>query len=221
MSRTRRTEGHHSRATEQNPALSASSGMILSRSGRFVSDIDSARAELRLAYRSASVGQIYSGVVWLASAGAWLAISTEVAVWVLLIGGFLIYPVTVLVTRLLGSSASVPSGNPLREAAVTIPIVGALGIPVAGAAALYEINWFYPAFMVIMGAHYLPFSHLYGMRLFIPVGAGMWFVGLAIALWFPDWSAGGAVLTGLLLIAVGLWASSAHTSEFGSNRPAV
>ena len=36
------------------------------------------------------------------------------------------------------------------------------------AAALYETNWFYPAFMVIIGAHYLPFSHLYGMRLFIP-----------------------------------------------------
>jgi hypothetical protein len=34
--------------------------------------------------------------------------------------------------------------------------------------------------MVVMGAHYLPFSHLYGMWVFIPLGAGMWFAGLAV-----------------------------------------
>jgi hypothetical protein len=33
------------------------------------------------------------------------------------------------------------------------------------------------------GPHYLPFSPLYGMRVFIPLGAGMWLAGLAFGLW--------------------------------------
>ncbi|MEX2623100.1 MAG: hypothetical protein WD651_05205 [Acidimicrobiia bacterium] len=65
----------------------------------------------------------------------------------------------------------------MREASIAIPVVGA--------AALYDINWFYPAFMLVMGAHYLPFSHLYGMRIFVPLGAVMWLVGLSIGLSAP------------------------------------
>lgn len=133
---------------------------------------------------------------------------------VLFVGGFFIYPVTALISRLSGSPGKVASTNPLREASVTIPIVGVLGIPAAGAAALYDINWFFPAFMVIMGAHYLPFSHLYGMPVFIPLGMAMWLAGLALALWAPGSSVMGAWFTGLALVATGVWAWHRHNLEF-------
>lgn len=152
----------------------------------------------------------------MASALAWSMLGTTAGVLVLLVGGVLIYPVTTLVSRLLGSAGSIPPSNPLRMAGFTIPIVGAMGIPVAGAASLYDIDWFYPAFMVIMGAHYLPFSHLYGMRVFLPLGAGMWLAGLAIALWAREASVIGAWLTGLALLSVGVWADGRHRSEFAS-----
>lgn len=133
---------------------------------------------------------------------------------VLLIGGFLIYPVTTLASRLLGNPGSVPPTNPLREASIAIPVVGALCMPVVGAAALYDINWFYPAFMVVMGAHYLPFSHLYGMRIFVPLGAAMWLAGLSIGLWAPGWSAVAALLTGVALVLVGTHAEFDYRKEF-------
>jgi len=176
-----------------------------------------AQAEVRRSYRSASVGQLYSGAVWLASALAWSVLGTTAGVLVLLVGGVFIYPVTALVSRLLGSAGSIPKANPLRMAGLTIPIVGALGIPVAGAAALYDIDWFYPAFMVIMGAHYLPFAHLYGMRVFLSLGAGMWLGGLVISLWVREASVIGAWLTGLALVGVGIWAERRHRSEFASD----
>lgn len=177
-----------------------------------------AQSELRRAYRSTSVGQTYIGLVWLVSATAWTMVGTSAGILVLLVGGFFIYPVTAFGARLLGSPGTVKSNNPLREASVTIPIVGAMGIPVAGAAALYDIDWFYPAFMVVMGAHYLPFSHLYGMRIFIPLGAAMWLIGLALGLWAPGWSLAGAWLTGLSLVAVGVWSARQHSLEFGATR---
>lgn len=179
-----------------------------------MTDLAQAQKELRYSYRSASIGQMYGGTLWLASAFAWILIDTTIGVLVLLIGGFLIYPVAKWGTRLLGNPGSVDATNPLREASVTIPIVGALGIPVAGAAALHDINWFYPAFMVVMGAHYLPFSHLYGMRIFLPLGAGMWLTGLSVGMWAREWSAVGAALTGVALAAVGVKASLDYRREF-------
>jgi hypothetical protein len=69
--------------------------------------------------------------------------------------------------------------------------------------------------MVIMGAHYLPFSHLYGMRIFLALGAGMWGAGLVIGLWFADLAVLGAWVTGLALIAVGTVADHEYRAEFG------
>jgi len=85
---------------------------------------------------------------------------------------------------------------------------------VVGAAAIYDINWFYPAFMVVMGAHYLPFSFLYGMPVFIPLGAFMWLAGLSIGLWAPEWSVVGALLTGAALVWVGARAAIDYRKEF-------
>lgn len=180
-----------------------------------MSELAEAQAEVRNHYRSASVGQIYSGTIWILSAVAWSVLGTTSGVLVLLVGGFFIYPVTVLISRSLGHVASIPADNPLREAGFTIPIVGALGIPVVGVAALHDVDLFYPAFMVIMGAHYLPFSHLYGMRLFLAIGAGMWAAGLVIGLWFPDLAVFGAWATGLALIAAGTIANHEYRAEFG------
>lgn len=89
-------------------------------------ELAAAQSELRYAYRSASVGQLYSGLVWLASAAVWVFVGTAAGVLVLLIGGVFIYPMTVLVSRGLDSPGTIPSTNPLREAGVTIPIAGAL-----------------------------------------------------------------------------------------------
>jgi len=42
-------------------------------------------------------------------------------------------------------------------------------LPVVGAAARCRIEWFYPAFMVMLGAHCLPFVFLCGMRMFFRI----------------------------------------------------
>lgn len=179
-------------------------------------DLAEAQSELRFAYRSASIGQIYSGLVWLVSAAAWTIISTTAGVVALLAGGFLIYPVTTLLSRAFGNPGAVSATNPLREASLTIPAVGVLTIPVAGAAGFVDIGWFYPAFMVVMGAHYLPFSHLYGMPVFMPLGGAMWIMGIAFAFWATEVSVLGAYMTGFALVVVGVWAARLYRVEFAS-----
>jgi hypothetical protein len=70
----------------------------------------------------------------------------------------------------------------------------------AAAATLYRFNWFYPAFMIDLGTHYLPFMFLYGMWQFGPLAAILIGSGLAIGLYKPQvFSLGGWLTVGVLL----------------------
>lgn len=69
-----------------------------------------------------------------------------------------------------------------RQAAFIVPLC----MPLIGAAALYRLDWFYPAFMIVVGAHYLPFSHLYGTWQYEVLGATLIAASLAIGLWYQS-----------------------------------
>jgi len=64
----------------------------------------------------------------------------------------------------------------------------------------YRLNWFYPALMILLGAHYLPFTFLYGMRMFLPLTAILVGSGTLIAMYFAEsfslgaWVGGGTLL---------------------------
>jgi hypothetical protein len=48
----------------------------------------------------------------------------------------------------------------------------------------FHLPRFYPALMILVGAHYLPFVFLYGMRMFAPLSAILVGCGVVIALYF-------------------------------------
>ena len=175
--------------------------------------IADAQRELRSVYISGSVGQIVSGLVWLVSAALTTWSSPLSGILAMLVGGFFIYPITQLVLRAMGGPASVSAGNPMRELAIEVAFVGPLMLPLIGAASLYKTAWFYPAFMIAIGAHYLPFSFLYGMRQFIVLGAIMLTVGLLIGLYAPGASTLGAWFTAGLLLLFGLLHRRIHATQ--------
>lgn len=162
-----------------------------------------AQAEVRRVYLGGSIGQVYVGGVWLCSAAVWWLVAPTPGIVVLLVAGALVYPVTSGVSRILGGSGRIPAANPLRPVGLTVPIVGALGLPAALGATLYREDWFFPAMMIVMGAHYLPFWPLYGRWGFVALGLGMWAFGVVVALWLPGLAAAAGALTGLALLAYG------------------
>ena len=162
--------------------------------------VESAQREVRTIFIGGFVGQLVSAALWAASAGAAFSISLRAGILVLVIGGMFIFPLTQLGLRLAGRPASLSSSNPLSELAMEVAFLVPLLLPLAGAAALYKREWFYPACMVIVGAHYLPFSFLYGMRHFLILGGLMIAAGLAIALYSPGLATAGAFFTSFLLV---------------------
>ena len=163
-------------------------------------DIGDAQREMRSAFLGGFMGQLVSFVLWLVAAGlgTW-GTQRQAIVW-LVVAGIFIFPMTQLGLRLIGRPGRVAPENPLYALGAQVAVVLPLCLPVVGAAALYRIDWFFPAFMVVLGAHYLPFVTLYGMWMFAALAAVLWAGGLTLALWVElPWAAGAWMTAALLL----------------------
>ena len=146
--------------------------------------IADAQRDSRTVYVGGFVGQLVSSIVWFASAVVAEFVDPVTGFWTLAVGGAAIFPLTQALLRMSGRPTSLAPGNPLRGLAIQVAFTVPITLPVAGAAALNQRGWFYPACLIIVGAHYLPFVFLYGMRTF---------AGLAAALdlrRIRDWHAG-------------------------------
>jgi hypothetical protein len=164
-------------------------------------DILYAQREMRSAFLGGFAGQLVSGLIWLASTAVANWVNPRYGMAVLFLGSMLIFPLTQGLLRLIGRPAKVSPGNKLwflgSQVAFTVP----LNFLLVGAATLYNENWFFPAAMIVVGSHYLPFITLYGMKMF-GVLAGLLVVGGAgLALYGPPIFTLGGWLTALLLIA--------------------
>lgn len=167
-------------------------------------EIKSAQQDVQTAFLRGSVGQAVSGSIWLVSAILGTRVSERSAILVLVLVGMFIFPLTQLTLRLLRRPGGLPSGHPMNSLAMQVAFIVPLSLPVIGAASLYNINWFYPAFMLIVGTHYMPFIFLYGMWEFAVLSALLIGGGVAIGMLWPDTFVAGGWFTGavLLLFAV-------------------
>ena len=67
--------------------------------------------------------------------------------------------------------------------------------------------------MVLVGAHYLPFAALYGMRMFLLLSGILVAVGVVVALYFSGTFSLGAWIAGLALFAFAWIGRSIATGE--------
>jgi len=98
------------------------------------------------------------------------------------------------------------------QVAFVLPLSMPLLVPVG----LYRLDWFFPALMILVGAHYVPFVFLYGMRMFAILAAFLVAGGLLLATYSPGiFSAGAWITSGALLVfaAVGKAISASEARE--------
>jgi len=177
-------------------------------------EIRTAQQEVRTVFVNGSFGQAVSGLIWLISAalGAW--VSVQAGILFLTLGGIAIFPLTQLTLKLLGRRASLSRENPFNQLAMQVAFIVPLLLPVIGAAARANVNWFYPAFMIVVGAHYLPFITLYGMWQYAILAGALIGGGTALGFLLPQQFAPGGWLTGaaLIIFAVFAWRMQAKRS---------
>ncbi len=162
--------------------------------------------EMRYAFLGGFAGQLVSGLIWLMAAITSVLYQPGHGMAVLFFGSMFIFPLTQGALRLMGRPARVSAENKLwglgSQAAFTVPI----NFLLVAAATLYRENWFFPAAMIAVGAHYLPFITLYGMKMFGGLAAVLVFAGTGLALFGPGhFSLGGwvAAITLILFAFIG------------------
>lgn len=164
-------------------------------------NIVDAQREMRMRYVGGFYGQLVSGLIWLVSAAMAVWVSPAASILALVIGGFFIFPLTELLLRLSGEKIALSADNLLRMLGMQVAFVLPLSMPLLIPVGLYRLTWFYPGMMILLGAHYLPFAFLYGMRMFWVLGFFLVGAGLLIAMYWADSFSIGAWLTGVVLLA--------------------
>lgn len=136
-----------------------------------ITTINQAQTDMCRGYANGSVGIIISGLVWLTSAIVSSQFSEKQAVWTLLIGGIFIFPLSVLLAKVIGISGTHTKGNPLGNLAMEGTIFMLMCLPLAFGLSLQHIEWFFQAMLMIIGGRYLTFASIYGIRLYWILGA--------------------------------------------------
>ena len=178
--------------------------------------VQDAQREVRTVFVGGFWGQLVLSAIWLASAALGTWVTPRAAILALVAGGFFVFPITQLLLRLTGGPASLSRDNPLNNLAMqiafTLPMTMLLLVPVT----TFRLNFFYPALMVLVGAHYLPFTFLYGMRMFVPLCAALVGAGVVIAHYFSgSFSLGGWICGVALFVFAWIGRASVQTELRG------
>lgn len=184
--------------------------------------IAEAQREMRAAFLGGFVGQLVAGAIWALSAavGTWLAPRHGMVL--LFLASMLLFPATQVLLRALGRPARLNPGNTLGQLATQVAFTVPVGFVLVAAATLHRESWFFPASLVVVGAHYLPFIFLYGMWQFGVLAGLLVGGGVAIGLYGPavfglgGWF-GAAVLVGFAFVGRGV----ALAEERGAAGPTV
>lgn len=165
-----------------------------------ITTLSDSQKEIRSAFLGGFAGQLISGLLWLIASAISVFAAPRYGMLFLFFGCMFIFPLTQLALRIMGRPAKVKKENGLwslgTQNALTVPI----NFLLVGAAILYKEMWFFPAAMVIVGAHYLPFITLYGMKMFGILAALLIISGAGMALYGPPIFSLGGWFTGVVLI---------------------
>lgn len=133
--------------------------------------VEHAQADMRRGYANGFIGIIVSGLIWLISAVICYQYSAKQAVWVLFVGGMFIHPVSMILSKFMGSPGKHTNGNPLGNLAMEGTIFMIMCIPLAFVLSLQQVEWFFQGMLLIIGGRYLTFASIYGNRLYWVFGA--------------------------------------------------
>lgn len=137
--------------------------------------IDQSQADMRSAYFGGATGVLVSGLVWLLAGAMALQYSNTASMLTLFVGGMFIFPLSIVLSKVLKRSGKHSSDNPLGKLALETTAILFIGLFIAFCVAQIKIEWFYPIMLLAIGVRYLAFQTLYGLKSY-------WVLGLALIL---------------------------------------
>ena len=143
-------------------------------------DIKQSQLEMSKNHIQGVMGVLVSGVIWLLAGLAAYEYSPKQAIWVLLIGGAFIHPISTVLNKITGMGHTQSKTNALGKLAMEGTIFMIMCIPLAYGLSMQRTEWFFQAMLMIIGGRYLTFQTLFGNRLFWLLGALLGIAGYVL-----------------------------------------
>jgi hypothetical protein len=178
------------------------------------------QGDMRQAHLDGAPGILVSGLVWCSAALVCMFVGVPQGVWTLLIGGAMIFPVAVLLTKALGRTGKAAKGNALDGLAIASTLWLILGCAMAYGLFLSMPILFFPAMLATIGCRYLVFATLFGRPVFLTMGASLIAAGL-LTLFAAAPPAAGAAIGGAIEVLFALFVFATPSRALPVTLPAA
>ncbi len=157
------------------------------------------------AYAGGSTGVFASGLIWLLASFATYYYSLHIGIYTLIVGGMMIFPLSIVFSKVLKLSGKHSNDNPLGALAIESTIILLLGIYIAYVFIPYKPEFFFSILLIIIGGRYLLFSTLYGMKIYwllgaALIGSGIIFINIEANYILPVMTGGIVELVGAVIV---------------------
>ena len=141
-----------------------------------------AQRDMRRAHVNGGAGIFVSGLVWVIAGLVTLNVDIFAGMATLFFGGMTIHPLSVLIARRVYQRGKPRSPNPMEMLALQSTAFLILGLVIAYLVSDTHQDWFFPIALLTVGARYLVFQTIYGMRLYLVLGVILIAIA-AVAIW--------------------------------------
>ena len=155
--------------------------------------------EMRLTYLGAVPHTLFTSFIWFIS-GLLGTYSKPTAILFFIIGGTFIFPGGELLRKLMQAPNCISRENKLKQFFMLLAFTIPLSYPLVYLAIQANVNYFFPAFMILIGAHYLPFVFGYRMKTFALLSILLVILGTIISVVYPMSFSIPAYLTSAVLL---------------------
>ena len=135
-----------------------------------------AQSNMRRNYMNGGPGVAISGLVWLLAVLVTTRAGFQTGLMTFFLGGMLIHPLSVIISRQFTPQAPPPDKGLVRLALLSLPVLFA-GLFLSYMLSKHNPALFYPAMAVTIGLRYLIFYRVYGLKKFIILGGLLMFIG--------------------------------------------
>ena len=146
-------------------------------------DFSEAQRDMRKAYVNGGVGVLVSGIVWVVAGLVTQYVSLPYGMAALFFGGMAIHPLSLLLEKVLFKREKAVTSNPLEMLALQSTPFLIVGLVVAYVVSDSHADWFFAIALLAVGARYLVFQTIYGLRHYVVLGAVLIAFGF-VAIWY-------------------------------------
>lgn len=174
-----------------------------------------AQKDMAAAHVRGAPGVLVSGLVWLLAGGVWARYGLSAGFTALFVGGILIFPASLFISRLVFRAPKASQGNPLERLALESTFVLFAGLFLAWCCLRVAPDLTFPAMAVAIGVRYFVFRTIYGDPVYWILGGAIAIAGGLAALQIVTLTVNLALMVGAIEVCLSVavfWPRKASTS---------